>query len=300
MNQQTLKKSYSFEGKGLHTGRFAHMTIEPAPVNTGIVFIRTDLNLEIPALAEYVSKTARSTSLSLGKASVGTIEHVLSALTGLGIDNAYIKIDEKEVPILDGSAREYVEAITADGVVEQDAERKWVEIKEPIEFCAPKIGSLIRIEPADEFSVDLTIDFNSHVIGVQNVKWKLGDDFATQIAPCHTFCFLHEIQLLATLGLVKGGSVQNALVVVEKPVSESTLLKLSKTFKQPYLGVSPEGYLNNLKLMFPDECGRHKMLDILGDLRLCGGFLKAKVTAFKPGHRVNTETAKLVRAAIKK
>lgn len=298
MNQRTFKKTYTFEGKGLHTGCYSHLSLKPAPVNTGIVFVRTDLGLEIPALAQYVSKTSRSTTVSKGKASVSTIEHVMSVLTGLGVDNAYVEVDNKEVPILDGSARLYVEAILPDGLQGQDAERKWIEFDREVELKNEKTGSYVRIIPSDEPSYEVTIDFNSKVLGVQTVTWSPDADYATEVAPCRTFCFLHEIRLLSFLGLVKGGDVENAIVVVEKPVSERSLARMSKRFHQPLLSVTPDGYLSNLTLRFPDECGRHKLLDIIGDLRLAGGFLKAKVVAYKPGHSINTKFAKQIEKTI--
>lgn len=293
MKQRTLRKEYRFEGKGLHSGRIAAMTVCPAPEGSGISFLRTDLGPDalIPALAENVSKTSRSTLLSSGKASVGTVEHILSALTGLGVDNALIKIDGPEVPILDGSARLYVEAIAPDGLARQEAERVWIEIPETFEIKDEKSGTFIRVEPSDTLSYEVTIDFNSRVLGVQTVKWTEGGDYVSEVAPCRTFCFLHEIQLLAALGLVKGGDVENAIVVVEKPVSDRSLAMLARRFGQPLLGVTPEGYLSNLVLRFPDECGRHKLLDLMGDLRLCGGFLKARITAYKPGHKFNSAAA---------
>lgn len=296
MKQQTLLKTYDFEGKGLHTGKYAHVTLRPAPADTGIVFVRTDLGgLRVPALAENVSSTSRSTTISCGKASVGTIEHLMSAFTGLGVDNAIVEIDNKEMPILDGSARFYAEAISADGLQEQDAERRWLTFDHEIRIENKKTGSYIVISPSEEPSVQLTIDFNSRVLGVQTVTWTPDTDFSTEIAPCRTFCFLHEVQLLATLGLVKGGDVENAIVVVEKPISEKALRRLARRFGQPLLSVTPEGYLSNLTLRFSDECGRHKLLDLLGDLRLAGAFLKAKVVAYKPGHALNTEAARQIR-----
>lgn len=298
MKQRTLRHKYTFEGKGLHTGRYAHMSINPAPVNTGIRFVRTDLGLSVPALAEYVSSTARSTTVSSGKASVSTIEHLLSALTGLGVDNAVIEIDNKEVPILDGSASPYVDAIAPDGLVEQEEDRKWIELASEVVLKNENTGSYVRIVPSDKPSFQVTIDFNSHVLGVQTARWDYDTDYASEVASCRTFCFLHEIKLLATLGLVKGGDVENAIVVVEKPVTAKELSRMSKRFGQPELTVTPEGYLSNLELRFPDECGRHKLLDIMGDLRLAGGFLKADVIAYKPGHSINTRVAKKVRNSI--
>lgn len=298
MNQRTLKKTYTFEGKGLHTGCYSHLSLKPAPVDTGIVFVRTDLGLEIPALAQYVSKTSRSTTITRGKASVSTIEHVMSALTGLGVDNAYVEVDSREVPILDGSARLYAEAVAPDGLQEQDAERKWLTLDREIELKNSKTGSYIKVIPSDELSYEVTIDFNSRVLGVQTVTWSPDMDYASEVAPCRTFCFLHEIRLLSLLGLVKGGDVENAIVVVEKPVTDRELARMSKRFGQPRLSVSPEGYLSNLTLRFPDECGRHKLLDIMGDLRLAGGFLKAKIVAYKPGHSINTSIAKTIEKSI--
>ena len=294
MKQRTLKKNYSFEGKGLHTGRYAHMTLLPAAENSGIVFFRTDLGAEIPALGDRVSSTARSTTISEGAASVTTIEHLVSALTGLGVDNVRIEIDNAEVPILDGSARPYVEAILPDGLQEQAEERRMVCLKETVEVRDEKTGSWIRIEPSEETSYALTVDFGSRVLGVQEAEWNGGADYAREIACCRTFVFFHELEFLAAQGLVKGGDVDNAIVIVEHPVSEEQLDRMAATFGQRRLSVTPEGYLSNLKLHFPNECGRHKLLDLIGDLRLSGGFLKAKVTAYKPGHTINTHAAQAV------
>lgn len=296
MNQRTLQNSYKFEGKGLHSGRYAHMTVGPAPVDTGIRFHRVDIGPAafVDAVAENVCSTARSTAISQGKATVGTIEHILSALTGLGIDNVLIEIDSFEVPILDGSAFEYVEALSLDPLVEQDAERRWVELNEEI-ILKGKNGSYVKVTPSDEPSCDVTIDFNSRVLGVQKVHWDSSVDYSKEIGPCRTFCFFHEIEMLSHFGLVKGGDVENAIVIVEKPVSERKIAHMAKIFQQPMLKVTPSGYLSNLELRFPDECGRHKLLDLLGDFRLAGGFLKAHVEAYKPGHKINTAAARLIR-----
>lgn len=299
--QQTLKKSYSFEGKGLHTGRIARMTINPAPADTGIRFRRTDMGEDacVDALAEYVSSTARSTTISSGEVSVMTIEHVLSALTGMGVDNTIIDIDNIEVPILDGSAKPYIDAIWADGFEQQDAPRRYVEIKETVEIRNEVKGSLVRIEPADEFSYEIMVDFNSRVLGVQHAQWNKDVIYAEEIGVCRTFVFFHELEFLFNNGLVKGGDVDNAIVIVEHPVSDEQIGRMSEIFNVPKLKVREDGYLSNLKLRFPNECSRHKMLDLIGDLRLCGGFLKAKVTAEKAGHGINTTAAKAVRKVIK-
>lgn len=295
--QQTVRKNYSFEGKGLHTGKVATMVVMPAPVDTGLVFRRVDLEgcPEVEALAENVSNTARSTTISKGQASVSTIEHILSALTGMGVDNAYIEIDNVEVPILDGSAKPYIEAMWADGFEQQDAPRRYIEINETIEIRNDETGSVVRIEPADEFSYDIMVDFNSRVLGVQHAIWNPSVVYAEEIGVCRTFVFFHEIEFLFKNGLVKGGDVDNAIVIVEHPVTPEQVQNMSKLFNIPALEVREDGYLSNLVLRYPNECSRHKLLDLIGDLRLSGGFLKAKVTAEKSGHGINTEAARKIR-----
>ena len=275
------------------------MTVSPAPADTGIVFKRTDIGEDamVEALAENVSSTARSTTISKGDASVSTIEHILSALTGMGVDNALIEIDNVEVPILDGSAKPYIEAIWKDGFQEQDAPRKYIELKETVEVVNEK-GSVIRLEPADDFSYDIKIDFNSRVLGVQHAQWDSSVVYPEEIGVCRTFVFFHEIEFLFNNGLVKGGDVDNAIVIVEHPVTKEQVDNMSRLFNVPSLEVREDGYLSNLKLRFTNECARHKLLDLIGDLRLCGGFLKAKITAEKAGHGINTTAAKHVRATL--
>ena len=276
MNQKTLKKIYCFEGKGLHTGTYSHMKVLPAPAGSGICFIRTDLENRpvVEALAENVSKTARSTTVSKGPAEAVTIEHIMSALTGLGVDNACIELDNLEVPILDGSARPYVEAFLADGLEGQDAPRQYISLPLALEIRDPKTGSWVKIEPADAPSAHITVDFNSPVLGIQEASWTETTDYAREIAPCRTFCFYREIEPMLKGGLIKGGDLSNALVVTDT------------------------GYMDNPQLYFKDECGRHKLLDLLGDLRLCGGFLNARISAYKPGHSINTKAAKALRALL--
>lgn len=302
MKQNTLTKCYTFEGKGLHTGRYAHMTLKPAEENTGITFLRTDVGegAVVAAVAENVSNTARSTTITSNGISVVTIEHIMSALTGLGVDNAIVEIDGEEIPILDGSALPYVKAIAPDGLMEQDSERSYITISETIEIKDDNTGAYVRIEPADRLTYDVKVDFNSRVLGVQDVHWDMDLDYCTEVAPCRTFVFFHELEFLASKGLVKGGDVENAIVIVEHPVSDGQVARMSELFQQPRLSVTPEGYLSNLSLRFPDECGRHKLLDLIGDIRLAGGYLKAGIKAFKPGHGINTITTKALREAINK
>ena len=277
MNQKTLKNSYCFEGKGLHTGTYSHMKVMPAPAGTGIRFYRTDLEgcPEVEAVAENVSNTARSTTISAGEAKVVTIEHIMSALTGLGIDNARIELDNQEVPILNGSAEPYVQAILSDGLQDQGVERQYIDLPLAVEIKDPRTGAWVRIEPAEAPSADITVDFNSPVLGIQSAHWDEKTDYAREIAPCRTFCFYKEIEPMLKGGLIKGGDLSNALVVTD------------------------DGYQGNPVLHFQDECGRHKLLDMLGDFRLSGGYLNAHISAFKTGHPLNTKAAKALRALLK-
>ena len=300
MNQHTLGNTCRFEGKGLHTGGYAHMSVAPALPDTGIRFIRTDLGpgASVEALAGNVSNTARSTTVSSGGVSAVTVEHILSALTGLGIDNAVVTLDNAEVPILDGSARPYAEAFAKAGIVSQDAPRCFLELEHEVEVRDEKSGAWVRAVPSDKPSIGITVDFGSRVLGVQSAGWDMDTDYASAIAPCRTFVFFHEIEFLARQGLVKGGDVDNAIVIIEHPVSQSQIDEVCGLLGLPSLKVTSEGYLDNIRLHFPDECGRHKLLDIIGDLRLAGGWLNASITAFKPGHTINTLAAKEIRKAL--
>ena len=300
-NQHTVKKSYYFEGKGLHTGTYSHMKLMPAPAGHGIKFRRSDLRSKpvIDALAENVTNTARSTTVSHNEAVAVTIEHIMSALTGLGVDNALIELDNIEVPILDGSARPYVEAILQDGLKDQGVPREYIDLPQSLEIRDDRSGSWVRIEPAAGPSADITVDFNSKILGIQSAHWDEHVDYAREIGVCRTFVFFHEIEYLFRNNLIKGGDVDNAIVIVEHPVNDEQLDAISRLFNMPDLHITDEGYLNNLQLHFPDECGRHKLLDLLGDMRLTGGYLNARITAYKPGHSINTKAAKALRALLK-
>ena len=318
--QHTVKKSYTFTGKGLHTGRVANMTLHPAPVDYGISFVRTDISPSavVRAQAIFVTSTDRGTTISRGDASVSTIEHLMSACAGLGIDNLLVEIDSPEVPILDGSALPYVSAILADGLQEQAAPRRYLSLRGPFHWEDAASGASIDILPAEEFSADLTVDFNSRVLGIQRFQYSQptpesfarcracaplgasaarkpfqasGWEYATQIAPARTFCFFHELEFLVSKGLIKGGDMDNAIVIVEHPVDDATLVRMQSLFGVGELEVR-EGYLNNLQLHFPDEIVRHKMLDLIGDFALLGAPLKGTIIASKTGHRINTQVCK--------
>ena len=300
-NQHTLRGSCRFKGKGLHTGTYAHMTVSPAPAGHGVKFRRTDLPgmPEVDALAENVTSTARSTTIAAGGAEAVTIEHIMSALTGMGVDNALIELAGREVPILDGSARPYVEAFREVGLEDQGVPRVRIDLPYTLEIRDGRTGSWIRLEPADAPSADITVDFGSRILGVQSAHWDETVDYGREIGVCRTFCFFHEIEYLLGNNLIKGGDVDNAIVIVERPVSREQLASVASLLDMPDLTVTEQGYLNNLQLHFPDECGRHKLLDLLGDLRLSGGWLNARVTVFKPGHTLNTKAAKALRALLK-
>lgn len=301
-NQKTLKKEYTFEGKGLHSGLKVKMTVAPAPVGTGIRFVREDLgpDAEIEALADYVTDTRRGTTLEKGSVRISTVEHLLSALAGLGVDNALVRINAPEAPILDGSALPYVQAISADGLQEQDTPCICYDIKETVRFKDENTGSEIAIYPADEFSVDLTIDFDSHVLGVQHIHYDSNVDYAVEVAPCRTFVFFHELEFLFQNNLIKGGDLENAIVIVERPVSDETLERMAALFNVGRVDVLPEGYLDNVRLHFPDECGRHKLLDLIGDFSLIGARIRGRVVADRSGHKINTAVARIVREMMKK
>lgn len=299
--QQTLKAPVSFSGKGLHTGVNVNMTVRPAEADRGIIFRRIDVEgaPEIPALCDYVVDTSRGTTIENGGQRVSTIEHILSALWTLGVDNALIDIDAPETPIMDGSAREYARAIREAGIEEQEAERKYYTVTEKMVYTIPEKGVAIILYPDDEFSVSLHVDYNSKVIGNQYATFVPGDDYAAKIAPCRTFVFLHELEPLMKLNLIKGGDLDNAIVVVENPVPDEQLEHLKRLFNKQDIRITG-GYLNNLELRFNNELARHKLLDLLGDFALLGKRIKGRVWATRPGHFANTEFMKQLKRTIRK
>ena len=299
--QQTLAAPISFSGKGLHTGVKVNMTVLPAAENSGIVFRRIDLenSPSVPALCEYVTDTSRGTTIEKGPARISTVEHILSALWTMGVDNATIDIDAPEVPIMDGSACEYAKQIMETGLVEQNADRKYYEPTEKQVYTIPDKGVAIIIYPDDEFTVSVHVDYNSKVIGNQYATLDPFNDYAQQIAPCRTFVFLHEIEPLLKMNLIKGGDLDNAIVVVENPVPEEQLDHLKQIFHKDDIRVTG-GYLNNLQLRSSNELARHKLLDLLGDFALLGMRIKGRVWASRPGHFANTEFMKQLIRAIRR
>lgn len=299
--QQTLGSSISFSGKGLHTGVVVNMTVNPAPDNNGIVFRRIDIEGQpiVPALCEFVTDTSRGTTIEKGEAKVSTIEHIVSALWTMGVDNAIIDIDGPETPIMDGSAREYVQRIGEVGIVEQRADRKYYEVTEKQVYTIPDKGVAIIIYPDDEFTVSVHVDYNSKVIGNQYATLDIYNDYVENIAPCRTFVFLHELEPLLKMNLIKGGDLDNAIVVVENPVSDEQLEHLKKIFNKDDIRVTG-GYLNNLQLRSSNELARHKLLDLLGDFALLGMRIKGRVWASRPGHYANTEFMKQLISVIRR
>ncbi len=289
--QYTLSKPFSLSGKGLHTGKSATLTLCPAPQDTGIVFRRVDRggDITIPARGEYVVSTGRSTTLGKDGTTVHTVEHLLSALTGMGVDNALVEIDGEEVPILDGSAAPFCEKISEVGLLQQGKERRYIEVPRPVEVKDPKTGSWVRVTPLkDSTKYESTIDFPSKVLSSSTVYWDGGASYERELSVCRTFVFFHEVEPLFKMGLIRGGDLDNAIVIMEHPVSQESLDGLAVEMGRPSLRVGKEGYLSNIDLHFPDECARHKMMDLIGDMRLCGGFLRGHVQAYKPGHHINT------------
>ncbi|MFZ0490049.1 MAG: bifunctional UDP-3-O-[3-hydroxymyristoyl] N-acetylglucosamine deacetylase/3-hydroxyacyl-ACP dehydratase [Salegentibacter sp.] len=299
--QQTIQNVISLEGVGLHTGKEVTLTFKPAPENTGFVFRRVDLEgkPEIEADVNYVVETQRSTNLEKNGVQIQTSEHVLAACVGLEIDNIYIELNASEPPIMDGSSKFFVEALEKAVIVEQEAEREEFVVNEVISYHDEKSGSEIIVMPCDEYQVTAMVDFGTKVLGTQNASILHLSEFKDEIANARTFSFLHELETLLEHGLIKGGDLNNAIVYVDKEISEETMKKLRSAFRREEISVKPNGILDNLTLHYPNEAARHKLLDVLGDLALVGTRIRGKVIANKPGHYVNTQFAKKLTKIIK-
>ncbi len=299
--QRTIAKEVTLSGVGLHTGENVTMKFLPASENHGYAFKRVDLEGSpiIEADANYVVNTQRGTNLEKRGVKIQTSEHVLAALVGLEIDNVLIELDSPEPPIMDGSSKFFVEALEKAGLVEQKADRDVYVVKEVISFKDEATGSEITIIPSDEYQVTTMVDFGTKVLGTQNATLEHLSNFKTEIASARTFSFLHELEMLLENGLIKGGDLNNAIVYVDKEISESTMKKLEKAFNKKKLSIKPNGILDNLTLHYPNEAARHKLLDVIGDLALAGTRIQGKVIANKPGHYVNTQFAKELSKIIK-
>uniref|UniRef100_UPI00404B8B5D bifunctional UDP-3-O-[3-hydroxymyristoyl] N-acetylglucosamine deacetylase/3-hydroxyacyl-ACP dehydratase n=1 Tax=Flavobacterium sp. TaxID=239 RepID=UPI00404B8B5D len=301
VKQTTIASEITLTGVGLHTGQEVVMTFKPAPINNGFTFIRVDVEGQpiIEADANYVVNTQRGTNLEKGGVSIQTSEHVLAAFVGCDVDNVIIELNASEPPIMDGSSKFFVEAIEKAGVLEQDAERNVYVVKEVISYLDETTGSEITILPSEAYCVTAMVDFGTKVLGTQNATMKGIGEFKSEIADCRTFSFLHELESLLQHGLIKGGDLNNAIVYVDKEISNETMESLKKAFGKDKISVKPNGILDNLTLHYPNEAARHKLLDVVGDLALIGMRIQGKVIANKPGHFVNTQFAKKMSKIIK-
>ena len=299
--QNTIANQITLEGVGLHTGKNVVLTFKPAPANTGYVFKRTDLKGQptVEADVQYVNDTQRGTNLIKNDVKIHTSEHVLSALVGLEIDNCLIELSAPEPPIMDGSSKFFVEAILSAGKIELSELRDEYIVKEVIHYRDEESGSEMTLIPWDNFQVTTMVDFGTKVLGTQNATLEHLNDYVDQIASSRTFSFLHELEMLLENGLIQGGDLNNAIVYVDKPLSDETMDNLKRAFNKTKITVQPNGILDNLSLHYPNEAARHKLLDVIGDLALVGKRIRGKVIARKPGHKVNVDFARKLSKIIK-
>ena len=295
--QRTIKESFSLSGKGLHTGLNLMVEFCPAPENYGYKIQRVDVEGMpiIEALAENVTETQRGTVLSNGSERVSTVEHGLSALYALGIDNCHIKVNGPEFPILEGSAKLYIESIERVGIEEQEAEKDYIVITEPVEYIDEKSGSILKIVPADEFAVSVIVSFDSSSISNQHAELLHMEEFPTEIAPCRTFVFVRDIEPLLAAGLIKGGDLDNSIVLYEREMPQDRYDRLADAMNIPRMDATKLGYINHRPLVWDNEPARHKLLDVIGDMSLVGKPIKGHIEAYRPGHRVNNQFARLLR-----
>lgn len=297
MKQKTLARSFSLEGVGLHTGKSVIIEFEPAEVNHGIRFMRVDMEDQPILIADVmqVVSTNRGTTIRNGEAQISTVEHVLSALTGTGVDNVLIKVNGPEIPIMDGSASHFVDGILKAGIVDQHLDREYFEIIEPISFRDEVTGTELLALPGDKFEITAMIDFNSPILGHQYASLHNIEDYATQIAPCRTFVFINELEVLFDQNLIKGGDLDNAVVIADRLMEQDELDRLAKKLGKQSIKVEKTGILNTTSLKYENEPARHKLLDVIGDLTLLGKPIKGKIVARKPGHTANIEFTKLLK-----
>jgi UDP-3-O-[3-hydroxymyristoyl] N-acetylglucosamine deacetylase/3-hydroxyacyl-[acyl-carrier-protein] dehydratase len=299
VHQRTIKRPVTLSGVGLHTGVTTSMTLKPAPINHGVVFRRTDLsgNPEVPALVDFVVEVARGTTLKNGEAKVHTVEHILAAIVGMQVDNIVIELDNIEPPICDGSAKQFVDALIEAEFEEQDAPKDYLVIDEAVRYTDEKNGVDIVALPTDSYRLTVMIDYQNPVLGSQHTGlFDLEKEFIPEFSSARTFCFLHEIEMLHSQGLIKGGNIDNAIVIVDKEISNTDLKRIThKLGLDKALVMGKNGILNNKELRFRNEPARHKLLDMMGDLALIGVPLKAQILGARPGHAANVEFAKKVR-----
>jgi len=299
--QRTLKDSFTLSGKGLHTG--LNLTVEfcPALENYGYKVQRVDVEGAplIDALAENVTETQRGTVLSNGTERVSTVEHGFSALYALGIDNCLMKVNGPEFPILEGSAKLYVENILRVGIVEQEAKKDYLVLTEPLEYRDEKSGSVLRIEPAEKFSVSVLVSFEQSAISDQHAELTDMKDFPIEIAPSRTFVFVRDVEPLLAAGLIKGGDLDNSIVLYEREMPQDRYDRLADAMKIPRMDAKKLGYINHRPLVWDNEPARHKLLDVIGDMALVGRPIRGRIIASRPGHRVNNQLARMLRDKLK-
>lgn len=300
--QTTIKGPVTIEGVGLHTGQQVTMTILPADEDHGYKFQRVDLEGQpiVEADVDLVVDVSRGTTIEKNGARINTVEHVLAALAGLEIDNVLIQLNASETPIADGSSRPFIDAILEVGIEEQSKEREYFEIPHNVSYAEPDRGVEMVAMPLQDYRLTVMIDYNSPVLGSQHASLTSLKDFKDEISSCRTFCFLHELEMLVDNDLIKGGDLNNAIVVVDRVVEQDELNKLAKLFDKPSVEVKQEGILNNVELRFQNEPARHKLLDMVGDLALIGMPLKAQIMAARPGHAANVEFGKKIKRLIEK
>lgn len=303
-NQQTIKQPASYSGRGLHTGNKTTITFQPAPANNGIVFKRVDIpdSPIIPADVDHVIDISRGTTIGIGDVKIHTVEHVLAAISGLEIDNIICEVDGNEPPVGDGSALPFVEVLLKAGFMEQDSPRDYLIIDKTITYSDPSKGIDIVVFPSDEFRITFMVDYKNPALGTQYTSmYSLTEEFATEFAAARTFCFLHEVEMLRKAGLIRGGQLDNAVVIIDREMSENELEELRALFEiDSKVTLSTNGILNGKQLRYPNEPVRHKALDLIGDLALLGVPLKAHVMAARSGHAANAELVKLIRKEYKK
>lgn len=299
--QSTIAQEVTLEGVGLHTGENVILTFKPAEANTGYVFVRTDLEGQpsIEADVQYVTDTQRGTNLEKGNVKIQTSEHVLSALVGLEIDNCIIELSAPEPPIMDGSSRYFVESLLkAEKKILKEYRDEYI-VKEVIHYRDEESGSEMTLIPWDNYQITTMVDFGTKVLGTQNATLENLSDYVEEISSSRTFSFLHELEMLLENGLIQGGDLNNAIVYVDKALSDETMARLKKAFNKTKISVQPNGILDNLSLHYPNEAARHKLLDVIGDLALVGKRIRGKIIARKPGHKVNVEFARKLSKIIK-
>lgn len=300
--QKTIKKPITVSGVGLHTGAKVNLTFKPAPENHWYKFVRTDIEGSpvIDVDAFNVVDTSRGTTLQQNGARISTTEHALAALVGLQLDNIIIEVDGPEVPIMDGSAAPFVEALLSVGFEEQNAEREVYVLNEVLSYEEPARNVEMLAVPSPEYRITVMVDYNSPVLGTQHAQLHKMEEFQKDFSPCRTFCFLHELESLVKHDLIKGGDLNNAIVVVDREISQEKLDELAKLFNKPRVEVKEKGILNNVQLHFQNEPARHKLLDIIGDFALVGMPFQGHILAARPGHAANVEFAKVIKEVIKR